>query len=336
MIRNYIFPEEYGRNIIWVMLSGFFLKIGAKENSFGQIVMPKDHFLFNLDKKDIDNSYLNYKYLHYIFLDGAAEYLEDEKFKKIKSKVNIYYVGKLDNFWNNIKNSFPLYSDNINENLNTIKQVKKKYPIFFKKYFLKKLLTTINNFRYLELSSKHLFGKKKYVYYGYITPTKSHLNKFIRILNLDLDTVKTLFDFQNNYDLEYNVKQICVLKEKLIKQNNIKYLPYINELLLFLIRHLICGLLKNKDNFLIHNGMGGKKNFNAYEMLFGNRHIYLDFGSKVGFDKAYPRWALLRLSNRKTICFNLDQDFIFKDIRSSVVYLREKIDEFLNKLNIKF
>ena len=51
MIRNYIFPEEYGRNIIWVMLSGFFLKIGAKENSFGQIVMPKDHFLFNLDKK---------------------------------------------------------------------------------------------------------------------------------------------------------------------------------------------------------------------------------------------------------------------------------------------
>ena len=37
MIRKYLFSEEYGRNIIWPMLSGFFLKIGAKENIFGQI-----------------------------------------------------------------------------------------------------------------------------------------------------------------------------------------------------------------------------------------------------------------------------------------------------------
>ena len=49
MIRKYLFSEEFGRNIIWVMLSGFFLKIGAKENILGQIIMPKDHYLFNLD-----------------------------------------------------------------------------------------------------------------------------------------------------------------------------------------------------------------------------------------------------------------------------------------------
>ena len=71
MIREYIFSEELGRNIIWVMLSGFFLKIGAKENSFGQIKMPKDHYLFNLDKKDLDQSYTKYSNLHYIFLDDS-------------------------------------------------------------------------------------------------------------------------------------------------------------------------------------------------------------------------------------------------------------------------
>ena len=51
MIRKYFFSEEFGRNVIWVMLSGFFLKIGAKENILGQIIMPKDHYLFNLDEK---------------------------------------------------------------------------------------------------------------------------------------------------------------------------------------------------------------------------------------------------------------------------------------------
>ena len=61
MIRKYLFSEEFGRNIIWVMLSGFFLKIGAKENTVGQIVMPKDHYLFNLDDKKINNEYLKYK-----------------------------------------------------------------------------------------------------------------------------------------------------------------------------------------------------------------------------------------------------------------------------------
>ena len=55
MIRKYLFSEEYGRNIIWPMLSGFFLKIGAKENIFGQIIMPKDHYLFNQDNKKIKN-----------------------------------------------------------------------------------------------------------------------------------------------------------------------------------------------------------------------------------------------------------------------------------------
>ena len=51
MIRKYFFSEEFGRNVIWLMLSGFFLKIGAKENILGQIIMPKDHYLFNLDEK---------------------------------------------------------------------------------------------------------------------------------------------------------------------------------------------------------------------------------------------------------------------------------------------
>jgi len=87
MIRKYIFSEEFGRNIIWVMLSGFFLRIGAKENILGQIIMPKDHYLFNLDEKKINNEYLNYNNLHYILLDGATEYLSDTRLGNIKKKL---------------------------------------------------------------------------------------------------------------------------------------------------------------------------------------------------------------------------------------------------------
>ena len=86
MIRKYLFSEELGRNIIWVMLSGFFLKIGAKENLFGQIIMPKEHYLFNLDDKNLDLNYLKFNHLHYIFFDGSTEFINDERFKKIKKK----------------------------------------------------------------------------------------------------------------------------------------------------------------------------------------------------------------------------------------------------------
>ena len=68
MMRKYFFSEKLGRNIIWVMLSGFFLKINARENLFGQIVLPKDHFFFNLDYNKIDPNYINFNTLHYFFL----------------------------------------------------------------------------------------------------------------------------------------------------------------------------------------------------------------------------------------------------------------------------
>ena len=68
-------------------------------------------------------------------------------------------------------------------------------------------------------------------------------------------------------------------------------------------------------------------------MVLGKQHIYLDFGSKVGFDKCYPRQALLNLSDRKTIRFNLDESFIYNNIETSIKYLQERVDEFLEKLN---
>jgi hypothetical protein len=87
MIRQFFFSEEYGRNTIWLMLSGFFLKIGAKENFYGQIVMPKNHYLFNLDKKNFNNDYLKFDNLHYIILDGPVEHLHDNRIKEIKKKI---------------------------------------------------------------------------------------------------------------------------------------------------------------------------------------------------------------------------------------------------------
>ena len=335
MIRKYIFPEELGRNIIWVMLSGFFLKIGAKENLFGQIKMPKDHYLFDLDKIDLDESYIKYNNLHYIFLDGPVQYLEDERFKKIKKKVNIYYVGKLNNFWKKVENAHPLFSNDLKKNKDIISKIEKEFPIFFKKYYLKKFLTTLSNSRKVNFLYRHIFGKKKYVYYGYIKPSKNHLNKYQQILNLDIDEIERFFGYKNSrQNLDDKLKYICNLKNILINQY-IKFLPYINELLLFMIRYTISNHLKNIKNFLIHDGQGGKENYNAYEMLFGKQHIYLDFGSKVGFDKIYPRQVLLQFSNRKSISFKLEEDFLFKDINSSHLYLKKKVDEFFLKLNIK-
>ncbi len=337
MLRKYIFSEELGRNIIWVMLSGFFLKIGAKENLFGQIIMPKDHYLFNLDDKEIQKEYLNFKNLHYIFFDGSTEFFKDERFKKIEQKVNIYYVGKLNCFWKDVENAQPLFSDNLDDLNHNIVEIKKKFPIFFKKYFIKKIFTTLNNFKNYKLSINHLFGKKKFVYYGYIKPTERHLKEYQKYLGINKYNFKIFFEkTQNNKDLIYKINQICLIKEDLLKTSQKKYYPFINEFILFMIRNLICSLIKDNKNFLIFDGMGGDYNFNAYEMLFGNQHVYLDLGSKVGFDNIYPRQTLLRLFERNSISFNLQEShFFLKNIEDSKYYLLNYFNEFLDKLNIK-
>ena len=338
MIREYLFSEEYGRNIIWIMLSGFFLRIGAKENIFGQIIMPKDHYLFNLDNKIINNDYLNYKNLHYFLLDGATEYLSDLRLKNLKGKenLNLYYVGKLNSFWKNIKNTTPLFSENLDELNDIIPKIKKTYPIFFKKYLLKKIFTTLVNLKNLKLCYKHIFSKTLYVYYGYIRPTDQHLKIYQNHLKLEYDQYKIFFDKCNNYyDLKEKINNFCILKEKILTEIKEKDYPYFNEFVLFMIRNILCNFLKGQNNFLIHDGLGGNFNFNAYEMLFGNHHIYLDFGSKVGFDTIYPRQAMLNLSKRKTVRFNLSENFLTMRQESSSLYLKNKTDEFLNNLNIK-
>ena len=337
MIRKYLFSEEFGRNIIWVMLSGFFLKIGARENILGQIVMPKDHYLFNLDDKKINNEYLNYNNLHYILHDGATEYLSDTRLKNIKKKVNIHYVGKLDNFWQDIKNSKPLFPDTLNEFNDLLPEVRKRFPIFFKKYFLKKFIITLVNTQKFRLFNNHIFDSKKYIYYGYIRPTKEHLKIYQKYLNLEYDQFKIFFEPCNNYSqLKKNVIKFCALKTHLLATVRTRDYPYLNEFLLFMIRNILCNFLKEKDNFFIYDGEGGNSNFNAYEMLLGNQHVYLDFGSKVGIDTVYPRQALLNLSNRKTIRFNLIENLFSMNQDNVHLYLQERIDKFLHDLNVKF
>ena len=336
-MRKYFFSEEYGRNIIWPMLSGFFLKIGAKENIFGQIIMPKGHYLFNLDERKINDDYLNYKNLHYILLDGATEYLSDKRLQNLKNKenFNIYYVGKLDFFWKDIKNAEPLFSDNLDLN-NLIPLIKKNFPIFFKKYFLKKIATTLVNIKRIKLFNNHLFGNTKYVYYGYIRPTNDHLRIYERHLNLKNNQYKIFFEKCENYDdLKKKISYFCFLKKKISEEIDDKDYPYFSEFMLFMIRNILCNFLKEKSNFLIHDGSGGKANFNAYEMLFGNQHIYLDFGSKVGYDTIYPRQALIKLFNKEIVRFNLSENLLSMSLESSSLYLQKKIDEFLNDLNIK-
>jgi hypothetical protein len=332
MIRQFLFSEEYGRNTIWLMLSGFFLKIGAKENLYGQIVMPEDHYLFNLDKKIFNNDYLKFNNLHYIILDGPVEHLNDNRVKKIKENINIYYVGKFNNYWKNIKNSQPLFTDSIIYLQDIFVQIKNKFPIFFKKYFLKKFATTLFGAKNVQLFINHSIRKEKYVYYGYIKPSQKHLDFLNFFLNLKRRQINFLFDENKNINtLKKKIKEICNLKENLL--NNLKDLhyPYLNELLLFLIRNTLCNFLKEKKSFFIYDGAGGALNFNAYEMFFGNQHTYIDLGSKVGYDKIYPRSALLKFCQRKTLDFICDEDFFLLDSSKSNLYLENKFDIFLNK-----
>jgi len=336
MIRKYFFSEEFGRNVIWVMLSGFFLRIGAKENILGQIIMPKDHYLFNLDEKKINNKYLNYNNLHYILFDGATEYLSDTRLHNIKKKVNIYYVGKLDNFWKDIKNSESLFPDSFDKFNDLLPKIKKKFPIFFKKYFFKKFITTLINTRKLKLFNNHVFESKKYTYCGYIRPTKEHLEIYQKHLNLEYDQFKIFFEQCNSYSqLKKNVIKFCALKKHLLETVKTRDYPYLNEFLLFMIRNILCNFLKEKKNFFIYDGEGGNSNFNVYEMLLGNQHVYLDFGSKIGIDTIYPRQALLSLSNRKTVRFHLNADLFSMNKNDTLLNLLDSIDRFLYDLPIQ-
>jgi hypothetical protein len=336
MIRKYFFSEEFGRNVIWVMLSGFFLKIGAKENILGQIIMPKDHYLFNLDEKKINNEYLNYNNLHYILFDGATEYLSDTKLQNIKKKINIYYVGKFDYFWKDIKNSQSLFPASVDEFNDLLPKIKKKFPIFFKKYLFKKFITTLINTKKSRLFYNHVFEKKKFTYYGYIRPTKELLEIYQKHLNLEYDQFKIFFEQSNSYtQLKKNLIKFCDLKTYLLKTVKTRDYPYLNEFLLFAIRNILCNFLKGKHSFLIHDGAGGDFNFNAYEMILGNQHVYLDFGSKVGTDTVYPRQALLNLSNRKIVRFNLNKNLFSMNKDNSYLYLKDRIDKFLYDLDVK-
>ena len=336
MMRKYFFSEKLGRNIIWVMLSGFFLKFNARENLFGQIVLPKDHFFFNLDDNKIDPNYINFNTLHYFFFDGSAEYLRDNRLKQIKKKLKIYYVGRLGKFWNNIENSSLLFTKNYKELEKDIIVAKKKFPIFFMKYYLKCFLTTIINFKKFKLTFQHILGKRKFVYYGYIKPTTFHLKFYQKKLGIKKYNFKLFFEETNNSSqLKDKINYLCYIKDDIFNLLGVKSYPYLNEFFLFMIRNIVCNILKKKKDFIIHDGLGGDHNFNAYEMLFGNQHIYLDLGSKVGFDKIYPRYALLKLFNRKIIRLNLRESTFYNRKTSASIELYSSINNFLKKLNIK-
>ena len=51
--------------------------------------------------------------------------------------------------------------------------------------------------------------------------------------------------------MQNKIYKICNLKETLIKNNDMSNLPYINELLLFIIRFTICDFLKKKKFFYL-------------------------------------------------------------------------------------
>jgi len=216
-----------------------------------------------------------------------------------------------------------------------LEQVKKKFPIFFKKYLLKKIATTFLGIKNTNLFTNHVIKKEKYVYYGYIKPTQNHIDVYKNFLNLKDNQLNYFFESNINVNiLKKKIKEICNLKEYLMNTVKKYHYPYVNEFLLFMIRNVLCNFLKSKKNFLIYDGIGGNFNFNAYEMFFGSHHTYLDLGSKVGYDEIYPRSALLNLCKRKTTRFICEESFFYLNKDDSNLFIQERADSFLKKLNI--
>ena len=333
MLRKFLFSEEYGRNVIWLMLSGFFSRINAYENRFGQIILPENHYLYNLDNEIKNEEHLQYDNLHFIVLDGPVQHINDIRISRLKKDINIHYVGKFDNYWKKIKNAQPLFQNDNLEYFSQIIEIKKKYPNFFKKYFFKQFLTTLSGINKIKLFSNHCFKSQKYVYYGYIRPTDNHIKFFRKFINVSSTKLNNFFKGNSSLEnLKSNIKEICHLKEALILNTTEDKFPYVNEIILFIVRNIICNYLRDKKNFIIYDGLGGKNNFNAYEMFFGNHHVYLDFGSKVGYDKVYPRSALLDINNRRSVRFICEEKFFNFEYSDSYSYLDSKIDEFLSQL----
>ena len=129
----------------------------------------------------------------------------------------------------------------------------------------------------------------------------------------------------NKVELKEKINLLCKIKNDLLNSLGKKCYPYLNEFYLFMIRNLICNILKKDENFLIYDGLGGNHNFNAYEMFFGNQHTYLDLGSKVGFDKIYPRYALLELFERDIVSLNLDENSFYSQNEDSSSSLYESL-----------
>lgn len=291
-IKKKFFFENWGRNSHYILTSGLLNRLNAAEDVHGNIVMPEGHCICEYTLKQPIN-YDVFSDLHIIIFDGIKDYKEKTYFfdKYSNKNLHFHYIGKFDYFWNKIPNASLLYLDSISGHKKNLINVKKKFPISYSQN-LRKFFITLSNFsKDYSKTLKLFFSTELLIYFGNIKPNNGYISNLILNYRIDKEKINFLMD-ENFLDLEKKIKiyvQIIFQIKNFITVDTDYYnlIEFINIFFRLIISNFI---KKNIKNSFIYDGFFLNKNFiNIYNSFGGYQHKYIDFGSKVGFDKIYPR-----------------------------------------------
>ena len=332
--RQYFFLEKWGRLTVFLYTSGLISRLGGIENKDGSLKFKKE-IIINPKQNFNLKSYNKAENINIIYFDGINEYLSSSDYKELKSrKVKIFYIGKSDLIWKNFKNSNQLYSIYRNEKdfIKNQKKIRSKYPIFFKRFFLLRIFITILNI----IKNPYLFFcysfKKNLVFFGLFKPTNREINNWLKFNN-SKKKIKKIFEFsRNNNDLQNKINLIFNFKKR-IKNFKNKYNYFYLEFFCMALRFYFLNYIKiNYKNIIIYQGYNSNTNFNAYQSFFGKQNIYLDLGTRVGFDIFYPRKDSILCNKKKYIFINFNEKSIFFDLKKLDQYIFNKIQFLKNEL----
>ena len=214
--RKFFFLEKWGRLTVFLYTSGLISRLGGIENKDGSLKFKKQ-IIIN-PKQDFDlKIYKKVENINIIYFDGINEHFSRFNNNEFKNrKVKIFYIGKFDPIWKNVKNSYQLYSlfQNEKDFVKKQKKIKNKYPIFFRRFFLLRIFITIFNI----VKNPYLFFcysiKKNLVFFGTFQPSNHEIKNWLKFNNSKKE-LRKIFKFStNNYDLKNKINLILNFKKK--------------------------------------------------------------------------------------------------------------------------
>ena len=336
-IKKKLLFETWGRHSHYLLSSGLLTRLKAKESKNGQIILPNGHCIcdFNL-KENID--YSLYDNLHIILFDGIKDYVEKKYFfdKYSSKKIYIHYIGKFDHFWKKIPNSCLLYDNNIEDFKKNLIISKKLFPNVYSQNLRRLFITSVNFTKNYSLFYKYYFSGKKNIYFGNIYPKQEYLIYIKNKYHLNEKDIELLLNQKDKINIDIKIKVLVNLIFKI--KDLIKHDQDYNILIEFIntfFRLIIATHLSRYENFFIYDGKFYNKNFfNIYNSLGGNHHVYLDFGSKIGFDPIYPRVDDIIKYKKNYKLTHLEEKILFLNKEETKDYFEIKLHNFLNDLII--